>query len=203
VADNLGTGAAFVAGGAATGVWVSTTVGGMGLVGGFGAVGIGMAPVTAAGTVAGAAAYGAFRAIGERDAFAIGAIGIGAIGGAGVSAAFGGMGLAAGGTAVGIGMGTIATVGGVFGLGVYGLVKMLDQAGTKESPAATFTRMEEKVLFQEAYTEALIELELAYLEKTLSGDVIQQKFVALEIDEELNALKAQIPTKNSALRLGD
>ncbi|HEY9875150.1 MAG TPA: hypothetical protein V6D12_17080, partial [Candidatus Obscuribacterales bacterium] len=193
MADNLGTGAAFVAGGAATGVWVSTTVGGMGLVGGFGAVGIGMAPVTAAGTVAGAAAYGAFRAIGERDAFALGAIGIGAIGGAGVSAAFGGMGLAAGGTAVGIGMGTIAAAGGVFGLGVYGLVKMLDQAGTKESPAAAFARMEEKVLLQEAYIQALMELD-----PKLAEEAWKQKFAALEIEEELKDLKAQIPTKNSA-----
>lgn len=63
MADNSGEGAAFVAGGAATGAWVSTTVGGMGLAGGFGAVGIGMAPVAATGAVAGAAAYGAFRAI--------------------------------------------------------------------------------------------------------------------------------------------
>lgn len=55
----------FMAGGAATGAGVSATVGGMGLAGGFGAFGIGMAPVTVAGAVAGAAAYGAFCAIAE------------------------------------------------------------------------------------------------------------------------------------------
>ena len=52
-------GAGFIATGAATGAGVSATVGGMGLVGGFGGIGIGMAPVAAAGAIAGAAAYGA------------------------------------------------------------------------------------------------------------------------------------------------
>jgi hypothetical protein len=66
----------------------------MGLAGGFGAVGIGMAPVTVAGAVAGAAAYGAFKAIADGDSAAFGAVGIGALGGAGVSATVGGMGLA-------------------------------------------------------------------------------------------------------------
>jgi WD40 repeat protein len=193
VADNSGEGAAFVAGGAATGAWVSTTVGGMGLAGGFGAVGIGMAPVAATGAVAGAAAYGAFRAIGENDAFAFGAIGIGAVGGIGISTTFGGMGLAAGGTAVGIGIGTMAAAGGVFGLGVYGLAKMLQETGTKEPPAQAFARMEEKILFQEAYIQALMELD-----PKLAEEAWKQKFAVLEIDEELKALKAQIPTKNSS-----
>ncbi|MEH2260556.1 hypothetical protein [Nostoc sp.] len=39
--QNSKTGAAFIAGGTITGVSVSATVGGMGLAGGFGAVGIG------------------------------------------------------------------------------------------------------------------------------------------------------------------
>ncbi|HEY9707104.1 MAG TPA: J domain-containing protein [Oculatellaceae cyanobacterium] len=45
-------GAGFIATGAATGAGVSATVGGMGLVGGFGGIGIGMAPVAAAGAIA-------------------------------------------------------------------------------------------------------------------------------------------------------
>ena len=52
-------GAALVAGGTAAGAGASAVVGGMGLVGGFGGVAIGMAPVAAAGAVAGSAAYGA------------------------------------------------------------------------------------------------------------------------------------------------
>jgi phage shock protein A len=48
-------GAGFIATGAATGAGVSATLGGMGLVGGFGGLSIGMAPVAAAGAMAGAA----------------------------------------------------------------------------------------------------------------------------------------------------
>lgn len=56
-------GAGFIATGAATGAGVSATVGGMGLVGGFGGISIAMAPVVAAGAIAGAAAYGSKTAI--------------------------------------------------------------------------------------------------------------------------------------------
>ncbi|MEH1871640.1 hypothetical protein [Nostoc sp.] len=61
--QNSKTGAAFIVGGTIAGAGVSATVGGMGLAGGFGAVGIGATPVVAAGAVAGAAAYGAINAI--------------------------------------------------------------------------------------------------------------------------------------------
>ncbi|HBE33454.1 MAG TPA: hypothetical protein DDW76_20835 [Cyanobacteria bacterium UBA11369] len=168
----------------------------MGLVGGFGGVGIGMAPVAAAGGVVGAAAFGAFCAIGEGDAAAFGAIGLGAVGGIGVSSAIGGMGLSFGGAAVGIGIGTMAAAGGVFGLAAYGIAKLIDQAGSGETAAQAFSRMEEKVLQMEAYTSAL--MELMELEAELSGEAWMQKFAALEIEDELKALKAQSRKKNSS-----
>ncbi|MBD2744233.1 hypothetical protein [Coleofasciculus sp. FACHB-1120] len=195
--DDVISGAAFVTGGAAAGAGVSAAIGGMGLVGGFGAVGIGMAPVTAAGAVAGAAAYGAFKGIGEGDAFALGSMGIGAVGGAGFSSVFGGMGLAFKGTAVGIGMGSFAATGAVFGLGVYGLLKLIDESGSGETAYQAFERMEEKVLWQEAYTNALLELELAALDNKLAGDILKHKFAALEIEDELKALKAKTPAKTA------
>jgi hypothetical protein len=46
----------------------------------------------------------------------------------------------------------------------------------------------------EAYTQALLELELEALERKLLGDAVEQKFTALEMEQELQALKAQIPT---------
>lgn len=193
MAGNLGEGAAFIASGTAAGAGVSAAVGGMGLVGGFGGVGIGMAPVAAAGGVVGAAAYGAFCAIGEGDAAAFGAIGLGAVGGIGVSSAIGGMGLSFGGTAVGIGMGTMAAAGGIVGLAAYGIAKLIDRAGSGETAAQAFSRMEEKVLQMEAYTSALMELEAE-----LSGEAWKQKFAALEIEDELKALKAQTRKKNSS-----
>ncbi len=64
--QNSKTGAAFITGGTIgtiAGAGISATVGGMGLAGGFGAVGIGATPVVAAGAVAGAAAYGTINVI--------------------------------------------------------------------------------------------------------------------------------------------
>ncbi len=190
MAENSAESVVFIAGGAAAGAGVSATIGGMGLAGGFGAVGIGMAPVTVAGAVAGAAAYGAFKTIAQGDSVPLGAIGIGALGGAGVSAAVGGMGLSFSGTAVGIGMGSMAAVGGVVGLGLYGIAKIIDRAGNGETAAQAFDRMEEKVLWQDAYSQALMELD-----PVLAEVVWKQKFAALEVEEELKALKAKVRTK--------
>ena len=47
----------------------------------------------------------------------------GAIAGAGISNIVGGMGLAVVGTGIGIGVGTVATVGAVFGMAAYGTKK--------------------------------------------------------------------------------
>lgn len=129
MAENIKEGAIFVAGGAAVGVGVSTTVGGMGLTAGGTAVGVGMVPVTAIGMVTGAAAYGAFKAIETGDNTALGAVAVGAIGGAGISNAIGGMGLVAPkiGLAFGIGALPIATAGAVVGLAAYGVHKMLNE----------------------------------------------------------------------------
>ncbi|WP_017318726.1 DnaJ domain-containing protein [Mastigocladopsis repens] len=168
---------------------ISATVGGMGLAGGFGAVGIGTAPVVGAGGVVGAAVYGAFKAIAEGDAVAFGALGVGAIGGASVSSVVGGMGLVAPkiGLAVGIGTIPMAAVGAVVGLAAYGIAKLLDESGTAETPAQVFDRMEEKVLQMEAYSAAVMELEAF-----LSGENLNQKFAALEVEDELQMLKAEI-----------
>ncbi|MEW6495599.1 MAG: DnaJ domain-containing protein [Cyanobacteriota bacterium] len=194
MAENSRESVVFIASGAGAGAGVSATIGGMGLAGSFGAVAIGMAPVTVAGAVAGAAAYGAFKAIADGDTAAFGAIGIGSAAGAGVSATIGGMGLAGSFGAVGIGMGTMAAAGGVVGLGVYGLYKAFKQEPGQRMAGAidAFDRMESKVLEMEAYTQALLELDPVYAEW-----VWKQKYAALEVEEELEALKAQIQTKTN------
>ena len=125
--NELAEGATMIAGGTAAGAAVSATVGGMGLVGSFGGIAIGLAPVAAAGAVVGSAAYGAKKAIENKDAFAVGAIAAGAVGGAGVSSAIGGMGLAVAGTAVGVGMAPIVGAGAVVGLAGYGVKKLFDK----------------------------------------------------------------------------
>ncbi|NEO80200.1 hypothetical protein [Moorena sp. SIO4G3] len=83
----------FTLAGAAAGANLSSTIGGVGLVGGFGGVGIGTTTMTGIGEITGAAAYGAVRAIQEGDLIAIGPVGLGAVTGAGISATVGGMGL--------------------------------------------------------------------------------------------------------------
>lgn len=182
-------GAALVAGGTAAGAGVAATVGGMGLVGGFGGVAIGAAPVVAAGAVVGSAAYGAKKAIEEGDATALGAVAAGAAAGSIVAGAVGNMGLALGGKAIAIGAAPVVAAGAVVGLAAYGIAKMLDESGTCETSAQVFERMEEKVLQMEAYSSAIMELE-AFLE----GKDLQQKFIALEIEDELEALKVQMQT---------
>jgi WD40 repeat protein len=192
--NNSKTGAAFIAGGSLAGAGVSATVGGMGLAGGFGAVGIGTAPVVGAGAVAGAAVYGAFKAVAVGDAAAFGAMGIGAVGGAGFSGVVGGMGIVAPKVGLAFGIGTIpmAGVGAVLGLAAYGFAKLLDESEFRETPAQLFARMEEKVLQMEYYNAAVIELGLF-----LSGEDLNQKFAALEVEEELQKLKAEFSTANT------
>ncbi len=159
-------GAGFIATGAATGAGVSATVGGMGLVGGFGGISIGMAPVTAAGAIAGAAAYGGKKAIENKEVSALGAAALGAMGGVGVSSAVGGMGLAFAGTAVGIGMAQVTAAGAVVGLGAYGLNQLLDQAKTTDNP--------EKVLEFLKPIKLSIQQEIACL--TASKELIQKQY---------------------------
>ena len=193
VTQNSKTGAAFIAGGTIAGAGVSATVGGMGLAGGFGAVGIGATPVVGAGAVAGAAAYGAFKAIAQGDAAAFGAMGIGAVGGAGVYSVVGSMGLVAPkvGLAFGIGAVPMAGIGAVVGLAAYGIAKLLDESEISETPVQLFERIEEKVLLMDAYSEAVMELEAF-----LSGEDFNQKFAALEVEDELQALKTEFKKKS-------
>jgi len=159
-------GAGFITTGAATGAGVSATVGGMGLVGGFGGLSIGMAPAAATGAMAGAAAYGGKKAIENKDASALGAAALGAIGGAGVSSAVGGMGLAFAGTAVGVGMAPVAAAGAVVGLGAYGLNRLLDKAKTTDNPEKVFESLKQIKLS--------IQQEIASL--TASKEVIQKQY---------------------------
>ncbi|MDJ0675879.1 MAG: DnaJ domain-containing protein [Calothrix sp. MO_167.B42] len=183
------TAATFITTGTVTGASVSATVGGMGLAGGFGAVGIGTVPTMGAGAVAGAAVYGAFKGIGEGDTTAFASAGIGAVGGVIASNFIGGMGVVAPkvGLALGIGTVSMTAVGAVVGLAGYGIAKLLDESGVKETPTQVFERMEAKVSYMEDYSSAVLELEAF-----LSGEDINQKFAALEIESELQKLKQQV-----------
>lgn len=128
----------FPVGGGIAGASVYSTIGGIGVVGGFGGLGVGITGMTAAGAVIGSAFYGAAKGIEDGDATAFVATGLGAIGGIGASTIIGGIGVSFGGSAFGIGMCSMASMGGVFGLGVYGLAKMFSSSHTCEPIAETF-----------------------------------------------------------------
>ncbi|HEY9661251.1 MAG TPA: hypothetical protein V6C65_22585, partial [Allocoleopsis sp.] len=185
-------GIAYIAAGATTGAVTAINVGNVGLVGFWSGVAIGTTPIIGAGAIAGAAVYGAVQGFSQADPVALGAIGLGALGGATVSTTIGGVGLAGSFGAVGLGMGAMATLGGVMGLGIYGAAKILDK-GIKETPAQAFARMEDKILWQEAYVAALIELD-----DFLMGNDIKRKFIALEVEDELDRLKAELKRQATA-----
>lgn len=178
--------------GATVGAGIYSTIGGVGIVGGFGGIGLGMTPLMGVGAVAGAATYGIFRAISDQDPVVWGAISLGTIGGMAVSAGVGGIGVGFAGTAVGVGMGTLGVFGGVVGLGLYGIGKLID--GAEESSSQAYERIserwDEQLSHQEFYLQALLELTPEYHENCW-----KQKFSELEINEELAELKAKLQQK--------
>lgn len=178
---------AFPIAGSMAGAGIYSTIGGVGIVGGFGGIGIGLVGMTTTGTVIGSAVYGAVEGIGNGDNTAFVAMGLGAVGGAGVASTIGGVGVGFGGSAFGIGIGSMTAAGGIFGLGIYGLAKMFANSGTAEPIIETFNRMEDKISYMEAYNQAMMEL------NPLFADLIwEQQFSELEIEDELEMLKAQI-----------
>jgi len=181
--------------GTLAGVGLSATIGNMGLVGSFGGVAVGAFPVAVAGSVVGFAVYGATEALKNNDSDVIFPIATGATIGIGMFGIFGGMGLGVAGTAVSIGGATMGLAGGVVGLGVYGAFKMVEKVD-KIMPAETamqaFSRMEERIndAYMDSffYTEALLEVA-----ELINPDwAWEQKFRELEIEEELQQLKAQV-----------
>lgn len=178
---------AFPIAGSMAGAGIYSTIGGVGIVSGFGGIGIGLVGMTTAGTVIGSAVYGAVEGIGNGDNTAFVAMGLGAISGAGIYSTIGGVGVGFGGSAFGIGIGSMTAAGGIFGLGIYGLAKMFANSGTAEPIVETFNRMEDKISYMEAYNQAMMEL------NPLFADLIwEQQFSELEIEDELEMLKAQI-----------
>ena len=177
----------FLLAGSMAGAGIYSTIGSMGIIGGFGGLGIGLVGMTTAGTVIGSAVYGVVEGIGNGDSAAFTSIGLGAVAGAGIYSTIGGIGVSFGGSAFGIGIGSMTVAGGIFGLGLYGLAKMYANSEIKEPIAETFNRMEEKISYMDAYNQAMMEL------NPIFADVVwEQQFSNLEIEDELEMLKAQM-----------
>lgn len=181
-------GSVAIASGTAAGWTVASTLGNVGLVAGGTAFSVGAAPIMGAGAVAGAAAYGAYRGVTEGDPLAFSSLGLGAAAGAGLSASIGGVGIVGGFGGVGLGLGSMTAMGGIAGLGLYGIAKMLD-SGPKESAFAAFSHMEERInddlTYDMAYTSALIEL-------SFPEDDILRTILEYEADADLALLRQEV-----------
>lgn len=178
---------AFPITGGVAGAGIYSTMGGVGFVGGFGGLGIGLVGMTTAGTVLGFAGYVAVEGIGNGDSAAFISMGLGAVYGATVASTIGGVGVSFGGSAFGIGLGSMTAAGGIFGLGLYGLAKMYANSERKEPIAETFNRMEDKISYLDDYYQALLELNPLFAEFAC-----EQQFTELEIEDEMEMLKAQM-----------
>ena len=178
----------FPAGGGAIGILAHQSVGSIGAVAAGSGIALGAVPMAGIGALAGSAVFGAYKALSDGDATAVGAIGVGALTGTGVYLSIGGVGLAGGFGAVGLGLGAITGFGGFVELGVYGAAKMLDR-GAKESYSQVFSRMEEKISWQEAYIEALLELEL---ESFLRDEKLKRDFLLLESEDDVLSIKEEL-----------
>ncbi|GBF82172.1 hypothetical protein [Aphanothece sacrum] len=172
-------GVGFVIGGALAGVSTSAMIGGMGLVGKFGGIGLGLGTMTATGLMIGAATYGALTAIIEEDTTALAAMGLGTLGGVGISATVGSMGLSVGGTAFALGMTSMAAAGGIIGLGIYGLTKIVSD-GTRDSKIYRNLEFLATIIREYEDERKWADLESGYL----------------GIDAELQALKIAIANPN-------
>lgn len=159
--------------GALGGGYAYSTMGGIGLVGSFGGVGLGLFSMTAIGAIASSALYGGLWAIETGDSNAYLATGMGVMAGIGLYNTIGGVGLGVGGTALGLGLGTMALSGGAIGLGVYGLTMMFNQNYSVNK-----------------YYEN------AYFLETITREYYQETFwKMLETDEEFNQLVVKLKDK--------
>ena len=107
-------------------------IGGLGVVGGLGGASV-STPVTVAGAVVCVAAYGAKKAIQEKDCCALISVAGGAFTGAGISAILSGMSLALAETAVGISMAPVVAAGATIGLAGYGLTRLVQRVMTVQT----------------------------------------------------------------------
>ena len=177
----------FLLSGGITGASTSYAVGNVGIVGGFGGISLGFVGVTTVGTIVGSAVYGAIRGVENQDTTTFTTFGLGTLCGIGTSVTMGGIGVSFGGSVLGLGMGSMATMGGILGLGIYGLARMFSYSTCSEPVSSVFDRMEEKIAYEEAYYQAMIDLS-----PTLAELSLRQKFTELEFEEELAELKKQI-----------
>jgi WD40 repeat protein len=181
--------------GGVTGANLSACLGNIGLVGGFGGISVGLVGMTGIGILTSSAIYASLQGLETNDHNVGLALGIGSLGGIGIYSTFGGVGVAVKGTAFAVGVGSIAIAGGLVGLGIYGLMKMLSPTYSNDNFYSNLeffdriTREYEEALFWQEVTRKYenLEVELQRLLEEVSVQENQQLYsTEITIPERLS-----------------
>ncbi|CCI35113.1 WD40 domain-containing protein [Microcystis aeruginosa] len=181
--------------GGVTGANLSACLGNIGLVGGFGGISVGLVGMTGIGILTSSAIYASLQGLETNDHNVGLALGIGSLGGIGIYSTFGGVGVAVKGTAFGVGAGSMAIAGGIVGLGVYGLMKMLSPTYSDNN---FYSNLEFFDRITREYEEALFWQEVTGKYKNLEAELqglLEE--VSVQENQQLYSTEITIPERLS------
>ncbi|MCZ8244394.1 MAG: DnaJ domain-containing protein [Microcystis sp. LE19-131.1A] len=181
--------------GGVTGANLSACLGNIGLVGGFGGISVGLVGMTGIGILTSSAIYASLQGLETNDHNVGLALGIGSLGGIGIYSTFGGVGVAVKGTAFGVGVGSMAIAGGLVGLGVYGLMKMLSPTYSNDN---FYSNLEFFDRITREYEEALFWQEVTGKYENLEAELQQLlEEVSVQENQQLYSTEITIPERLS------
>jgi WD40 repeat protein len=181
--------------GGVTGANLSACLGNIGLVGGFGGISVGLVGMTGIGILTSSAIYASLQGLETNDHNVGLALGIGSLGGIGIYSTFGGVGVAVKGTAFGVGVGSMAIAGGLVGLGIYGVMKMLSPTYSNNN---FYRNLEFFDRITREYEEALFWQEVTGKYENLEVELQQLlEEVSIQENQQLYSTEITIPERLS------
>jgi WD40 repeat protein len=181
--------------GGVTGANLSACLGNIGLVGGFGGISVGLVGMTGIGILTSSAIYASLQGLETNDHNVGLALGIGSLGGIGIYSTFGGVGVAVKGTAFAVGVGSMAIAGGLVGLGIYGLMKMLSPTYSDNN---FYSNLEFFDRITREYEEALFWQEVTRKYENLEVELQQLlEEVSIQENQQLYSTEITIPERLS------
>lgn len=174
--------------GGVAGANLSAYLGNIGLVGGFGGISVGLVGMTGMGILTSSAIYASLQGLETNDRTVGLALGMGSLGGIGIYSTFGGVGVAVKGTAFAVGVGSMAIAGGVAGLGVYGVMKMLSPTYSDNN---FYDNLEFFDRITREYEEALFWQEVTGKYENLEAE-LQQLSAAVSVQENPQLYSTEI-----------
>ncbi|AVQ70575.1 molecular chaperone DnaJ [Microcystis sp. MC19] len=181
--------------GGVTGANLSACLGNIGLVGGFGGISVGLVGMTGIGILTSSAIYASLQGLETNDRNVGLALGIGSLGGIGIYSTFGGVGVAVKGTAFAVGAGSMAIAGGLVGLGIYGVMKMLSPTYSNNN---FYSNLEFFDRITREYEEALFWQEVTGKYENLEAELQQLlEEVSVQENQQLDSTEITIPERLS------